>query len=105
MPLGSAEHTPELPTLICTKLQRPRLPGDLNHCQRLPDRLDAGLERNLTLISAPAGFRNTTLISEPVDQAGPIGVINHVNMLGFPLLSVKCASVPVENWPVMEGDH
>jgi hypothetical protein len=71
----------------------------------LLDRLDAGLDRRLTLVSTPADLRKTTLISERVDQAGLIGVINTVNMLGLPLVSVECVSAPVENWAAMEGDH
>jgi hypothetical protein len=83
--------------LICTKL-----PGDLINCERLLDLQHAGLDRKLTLISAPAGAGKTTLIGEPVDQAGLIGVINHVNMLGLPLVSVECVSAPEENGPLLE---
>jgi hypothetical protein len=38
------------------------------------------------------GHRVTVLTTGPVDQAGLIGIINHVNMLGLPLLSVECLS-------------
>ena len=34
----------------------------------------------------------TVLTTEPVDQAGLIGIINHANMLGLPLVSVECLS-------------
>jgi hypothetical protein len=37
-----------------------------------------------------AGFPVTTLTTEPVDQAGLISMINHVNMLALPLISVEC---------------
>lgn len=91
--------------LICTKLRRARLPEDLIRCQRLLDRLHAGLNRNPTLIWSPAGFAKFTLFSAPADQGGLIGVINHVIMLGLLLLPLECVSAPVENGPVMEGDY
>ncbi|MFX1262379.1 MAG: LuxR C-terminal-related transcriptional regulator [Promethearchaeota archaeon] len=49
-------------TLIRTKLQPPRLPADLVRRRRLVDRLQAGLDRKLTLISAQAGAGKTTLL-------------------------------------------
>ena len=51
-------------TLIRTKLQRPRLPGDLVPRRRLLDRLNAGLDRKLTLISAMAGTGKSTLLAQ-----------------------------------------
>ena len=41
--------------LIRTKLQHPRLPGDLVPRRRLLDQLQAGLHRKVTLVSAVAG--------------------------------------------------
>jgi hypothetical protein len=38
------------------------------------------------------GHRVTVLTTEPVDQAGLIGIINQVNMLGLPLVSVAWLS-------------
>ena len=55
-------------TLICTKLQRPRLPGDLIPRRRLLDRLHAGSERKLTLISAMAGTGKTTLLAQWLEE-------------------------------------
>jgi hypothetical protein len=49
-----------------------------------------------------AGFPVTVLTTEPVDQAGLIGMINHLNMLGLPLVSVECVSAPEENRPSLE---
>jgi ATP/maltotriose-dependent transcriptional regulator MalT len=49
------------------------------------------------------GACRTTLVSEPIDQAGLIGMINHVNMLGLPLVSVECVSAPEKNGPSIEG--
>ncbi len=50
--------------LLTTKLYIPRPRPNLVHRPRLTGRLNAGLERQLTLISAPAGFGKTTLLSE-----------------------------------------
>jgi len=49
--------------LIQTKLQRPRLDDDLVSRPRLIKKINRGLERPLTLISAPAGYGKTTLLS------------------------------------------
>lgn len=50
--------------LLSTKLMPPQLRGPLIARQRLLQRLDEGLEQKVTLISAPAGFGKTTLVSE-----------------------------------------
>ncbi|MEM7128838.1 MAG: LuxR C-terminal-related transcriptional regulator [Chloroflexota bacterium] len=50
--------------ILQTKLYAPRPRSDLILRPRLIDKLNQGLHRNLTLISAPAGFGKTTLISE-----------------------------------------
>jgi LuxR family maltose regulon positive regulatory protein len=56
--------TPLLQTKLYTPPPRPELvPGP-----RLLERLNAGLRRKLTLVSAPAGFGKTTVISEWVNQ-------------------------------------
>jgi LuxR family maltose regulon positive regulatory protein len=55
-------------TLIRTKLQRPRLPSGLIHRRRLLDRLHAGSERKLTLISAMAGAGKTTLLAQWLEE-------------------------------------
>jgi hypothetical protein len=51
-----------------------------------------------------AGFPVTVLTTEPIDQAGLVGLINHVNMLGLPLLSVECVATPQEDGPSIEDD-
>lgn len=48
--------------LIGTKFSRPRRSGDAVIRARLIDKLNEGLERKLTLISAPAGYGKTTLL-------------------------------------------
>jgi LuxR family transcriptional regulator, maltose regulon positive regulatory protein len=47
-----------------TKLAPPRLHTPLVAREALLDRLDDGLDRKLTLLSAPAGFGKTTLVSQ-----------------------------------------
>ncbi len=54
--------------LLSTKLTTPYLSAALVARQPLLARLDAGLTHKLTLISAPAGFGKTTLVSEWVEK-------------------------------------
>ena len=51
-------------TLLATKLHIPRPRRVLVHRPRLMERLDAGLQGKLTLVSAPAGYGKTTLIAD-----------------------------------------
>jgi len=50
--------------VLATKLFIPPLRRDLVLRQRLVDQLNVGVQQKLTLISAPAGFGKTTLVSE-----------------------------------------
>jgi LuxR family maltose regulon positive regulatory protein len=52
------------PPLLTTKLYIPPIRPELVSRPRLIERLNAGIYRKLTLISAPAGFGKTTLVSE-----------------------------------------
>ncbi len=56
--------------LLITKLYIPPLRQELVSRPRLIERLNAGLGRKLTLISAPAGFGKTTLLSEWISALG-----------------------------------
>ena len=47
--------------LLTTKLYVPTVPPELVPRPRFIERLNASLHRKLALISAPAGFGNTTL--------------------------------------------
>ena len=49
--------------LIRTKLHRPPIAGDILCRQALLDRLEQGVDLPLTLVSAPAGYGKSTLIS------------------------------------------
>jgi hypothetical protein len=51
-----------------------------------------------------AGLCTTTLISEPVDQAALVGMINHLNGLGLPLVSVECLPAHEEHEPLEIDD-
>lgn len=65
-PLGDSPSD----VLLTTKLGAPRSHTNLVVRQRLIDRLNAGWDHTLTLISAPAGFGKTTLVSEWVHHCG-----------------------------------
>ena len=52
------------PTIITTQLHIPPARPTLVPRPRLTARLDEGLTHPLTLISAPAGYGKTTLVSE-----------------------------------------
>ena len=58
-----------MPTsLLTTKLFAPSTRLEFVSRQHLVEQLNEGLHRKLTLISAPAGFGKTTLLSEWVDN-------------------------------------
>ena len=54
--------------LLRTKLFIPRTRKNLVSRPRLVERLNAGLDKKLTLIAAPAGFGKTTLLSEWISK-------------------------------------
>src|SRR6266699_2748327 len=60
----------DYPSLIQTKLHRPRNGSDLITRARLLERLNAGLSGIVTLVSAPAGFGKTTLLAEWLQTIG-----------------------------------
>ena len=58
--------------LLTTKLYIPPVRPELVPRPRLTERLNAGLQRKLTLVSAPAGFGKTTLLSEWMHSRGEV---------------------------------
>jgi LuxR family maltose regulon positive regulatory protein len=56
--------------ILATKLYIPPLPSNLVPRPRLIEKLNQGLKDKLILISAPAGFGKTTLLSECVNKCG-----------------------------------
>jgi LuxR family maltose regulon positive regulatory protein len=54
--------------ILTTKLHIPPLRHNLVPRQQLLERLDQGLHRKLTLVSAPAGFGKTTLLGEWIQR-------------------------------------
>ena len=71
-PLPPAPGSPGPAALLETKLYVPRSRRDLVPRPRLSERLDRGIASKLTLVSAPAGFGKTTLLTEWL-AAGPAG--------------------------------
>src|SRR5215470_10829828 len=55
--------------LLLTKLQMPRLRKRLVSRSHLTQRLEQGIEQPITLISAPAGFGKTTLLTQWLIQS------------------------------------
>ena len=55
--------------ILQTKLYIPPIRPELVSRPRLIERLNAGLDRKLTLISAPAGFGKTTLVTEWLNRS------------------------------------
>jgi LuxR family maltose regulon positive regulatory protein len=61
----------ERDVLLATKLHVPRLGQDLVPRPRLTERLDAGLDRGLVLVCAPAGYGKTVLLAGWAQRARP----------------------------------
>jgi LuxR family maltose regulon positive regulatory protein len=59
-----------LDQLLTTKLYTPPLRADLVPRPHLDDHLKEGSNRKLTLVSAPAGFGKSTLVSSWLDESG-----------------------------------
>ena len=49
--------------ILRTKLQQPPIVGDHIHCSHLLERLDQRRQKPLTLVTAPAGYGKSTLVS------------------------------------------
>lgn len=70
--------------ILTTKLHIPPLRRSLVPRQQLLERLDQGLHRKLTLVSAPAGFGKTTLLGEWIQRlearGGPLVKVTWVSL-------------------------
>ena len=62
--LGASNSVSSPNLLLTSKLHIPPVRPELVPRPRLVERLNGGLQRQVTLVSAPAGFGKTTLISE-----------------------------------------
>ncbi|NYI60528.1 helix-turn-helix transcriptional regulator [Cellulomonas soli] len=62
-PLGAGRAASEPPVLVATKLCPPRVRAAWVERPALHQRLDAGADRGLTLVAAPAGYGKTTLLA------------------------------------------
>jgi LuxR family maltose regulon positive regulatory protein len=56
--------------ILRTKLHRPSVPRDYLHRPRLIERLSQNIDRSLTVVSAPAGYGKSTLLSSWVNGYG-----------------------------------
>ncbi|HSR29381.1 MAG TPA: hypothetical protein VLY63_02375, partial [Anaerolineae bacterium] len=64
-------------SLIRTKLHKPQVGPDLILRPRLVKRLNQGLDRKLTLVSAPAGYGKTTLLAQWLERCDrPVGWVS-----------------------------
>src|SRR5216684_3338876 len=66
--LGSRWRRENVTPILATKLYLPRLRPNVVFRPHLLERLNEGLHRKLTLISAPAGFGKTTLVGEWIER-------------------------------------
>jgi LuxR family maltose regulon positive regulatory protein len=69
--------------LLQTKLHIPFVRPELVSRPRLIERLNAGLHRKLTLLSAPAGFGKTTLVAEWVRSLSEAGTADGIAWLSL----------------------
>ena len=79
--------------LLKTKLYIPQLRPDLVPRPRLIEQLNAGLHRKLTLVSAPAGFGKTTLLSHWISDFG-FGISDSSAALGTSVRLKKPSDIP-----------
>ena len=68
LPDSPGTGSPPQPPLLATKLHAPAPRADRVRRERLFDRLDGGSRAALSLVSAPAGFGKSTLVSDWLRQ-------------------------------------
>ena len=76
---------PPVDALLRTKLYIPPPRQQQVPRPRLIERLDAGLHRKLTLVSAPAGFGKTALVSEWIHKGASTAVPRLRGLASAPL--------------------
>jgi len=54
--------------MLLTKLHIPHVGNNIVHRSEFYEKLNTGLRRKLILISAPAGFGKTTVVSDWIDK-------------------------------------
>ena len=69
--------------ILTTKLFIPPTHPDLIPRPRLIEQLNTGLSRKLTIISAPAGFGKTTILSEWIHRRGAVTAPSQVAWLSL----------------------
>ena len=70
--------------LLTTQLYVPPVPPELVSRPRLIERLNNGLHRKLTLVSAPAGFGKTRLLNEGVvGTKRPLSCLSTTCLIGI----------------------
>ena len=95
-PLGPAMEGLLAAPLLTTKLYVPPARANLVRRPRLTERLSEGLSRKLTVISAPAGFGKTTLLSEWIQsRRGEAGLRGQVKVMigGAPVNQSWCDAI------------
>jgi LuxR family transcriptional regulator, maltose regulon positive regulatory protein len=91
------QHLANIPELLSTKLAPPRLRTALVPRPALLARLDEGLDHKLTLISAPAGFGKTTLVSQWLTEKAKDTIDNEALLPStFSLLPFQTAWVALD---------
>lgn len=97
--------------LLTTKLYIPPVRSELVPRPRLIERLNAGLHRKLTLISAPAGFGKTTLLSEWIAGCGrPVAWVSldesdndPARFLAYFVAALQTLALSADGTSVIEG--
>ncbi|MHC1787798.1 MAG: LuxR C-terminal-related transcriptional regulator [Christensenellales bacterium] len=92
--------------IIATKLFRPTLRPEAVRRPHLLARLDEGCRRQLTLISAPAGFGKTTLVSQWIEGSGlPAAWLSLDKGDNDPIRFLSCLVASLQTVPVQFDEN
>ena len=89
-------------TLLRTKLHKPQVRPDWVRRPRLVERLNQGLDRKLTLVSAPAGYGKTTLLAQWLEGQDNVEWVNYPGLKSHPDYEKARQS---ETQAVQHGDY